>query len=315
MALRFALIGFGRWGQRYAETIASVAGASLSEIVTRDPARQRLAAARASVTPDWHDVLRSGRSDAVIIATPPSMHAEILRACIDARRPAIVEKPLCLDYERAAQLAARVEASGVPVLVDHTLLFNPAYERLKTEVASRGAIQFITAEGMNFGPFRHDPPTLWDWGPHPIACCLDLLDSRPDGVRSLGSGSPGGGGSDSDMAAVCLTFPSGATAWIHTGRASLVRRRSLAVFCENGALLFEDGVSSVLDAYDAAWGSRYGLPTAHEAAQPRRIVKTCERALTRLLQYFVAGIAGGDRRRFGLRLGVEVVGVLGRAQQ
>lgn len=311
--MRFALIGFGRWGERYAEAVDAV-GARVSQIATHDPERRRRAAARAAVVDDWRAAVESRDCDAVIVAAPPSAQPAILRACLAARKPVVLEKPLCLDAADARAIDREVRAAGVPVLVDHTLLFNPAYERLRRDMTHLGALRFIASEGMSFGPFRADPPTVWDWGPHDVACCLDLVAQAPSAVRLLDSGgaSPVG----ADLFALRLDFPGGVTAWIHSGRASLVRRRSVSVFCAGGALRFTDGPCSALDRFDVEWDARHTLPSTFRLPEPTPVMTTDERPLTRMLHYFIEGVTrGGDTARFGATLAADVVAVLSRAQQ
>ena len=92
--LRFGLIGAGRWGQVYLNNIsAEPSRFRLTHLATRYPERATLLPYPITVTPNWRDLLKADL-DGVIIATPPSVHAEMLEACIAAGKAALVEKPL-----------------------------------------------------------------------------------------------------------------------------------------------------------------------------------------------------------------------------
>jgi predicted dehydrogenase/nucleoside-diphosphate-sugar epimerase len=65
----------------------------------------------------FDDLLREARPRFAVIATPPSTHAALCRAAIDAGVAVLVEKPACLCLAEARDLAARAARAGVPVAV------------------------------------------------------------------------------------------------------------------------------------------------------------------------------------------------------
>ena len=137
---RLGLIGVGRWGKVYLRTLASLSDrCRLSGLCTSNPENADGLGPSVTVTPDWRALVQSD-CDAVIIATPPATHAQIVEACLEAGKPCLVEKPLCLDVATAERLHRRVQASGVPVLVDHTQLFSPAYQALREAVVRGGEL-------------------------------------------------------------------------------------------------------------------------------------------------------------------------------
>jgi len=141
--------------------------ARLSIVASKNPETAQLLP-DAMIVADWKDFLEKDL-EGVIIATPPAYHGDILRFFVEAGIPAMVEKPLCLDLSEAFELCELVEKKSVPVLVDHTQLFHPAFDFLKKRAKELGNINFISSEGMAFGPFRRDVSVLWDWTPHDIS--------------------------------------------------------------------------------------------------------------------------------------------------
>jgi predicted dehydrogenase len=176
---RLALIGAGRWGRAYINTIAGLDGVRLAAIASRNPETPGLAPANCRVCTDWRDAIDAGVVDAVIVATPPASHAAIARASIEAGLPALVEKPLTVDLDDAVMLRAFAAERNVFVMLDHTHLFSPAFRALKQELQNDGPIASIHGEAGNAGPYRSDTSVLWDWGPHDVAMCLDLLRDLP----------------------------------------------------------------------------------------------------------------------------------------
>jgi len=304
---RFGLLGAGRWGQVYIRTLASLADRCRLTHLCTSQSRPAGVSGDVAVVSDWRVLVRSD-CDAVIIATPPHTHAEILEACLEARKPCIVEKPLCLDVATVERLHQRVQASGVPVLVDHTHLFSPAYQALTRDLEEHGEpIRLILSEGMAFGPFRAHTPALWDWGPHDVSLCLDLLGECPEHIDALGGPSSPSG--VPDQVSVRLDFPGGATAWIHVGRLSPQRRRTLSIVTDTRLYVLDDLASEPLTVSRIQFSERYtqGIP---EVLEQHALPFAQELPLTNVVVYFMDGVSGGDRRRFGTALARDVVKVL-----
>ena len=225
--LRLGLIGAGRWGKVYLRTIAKM------------PGRMRLAGVATSRPKNrWRKLVNSPETDAVIIATPAPLHAEMARACLEAGKPCIVEKPLCFDARTARELQRRAEKARMPILVNHIHLYNPAYRALKRAVLASGEkIRAVLSEGMDLGPFRPDIGTLWDRCPHDVALCVDLLGPGAKPVALGGLPDPKG---RPEMLALRLRWKGGPTAWIQSGRLSAQKKRSLTVITDSTLFHWDD---------------------------------------------------------------------------
>jgi predicted dehydrogenase len=310
-ALRFALIGAGRWGQVYIRTILAMHDrAALSCLCTSRSEIASTVPNSVRVVSVWREALAAG-CDAVIIATPPSTHAEILEACVAARLPCIVEKPLCLDVQTALRLRKRVVESGVPVLVNHTQLFHSGYTALKQLLSSRReTVKLVLSEGMGLGPFRPDTPPLWDWAVHDVSLCLDLIGASPIGVTAIGSSSINPHNSP-EMVSISLQFLEGVTAWIASGNLSPLKQRRLSVFTNSHLYVVDDRSDVALSEADIDFSQRYtggivdGLTMRAIPLEPRI------EPMRNVLEYFVDHVAAGRQgNRFGLELAVATVAIL-----
>ncbi len=313
--IRLGLIGVGRWGRVYLQTIAELADRCMvSDVATSRPDElPPIADFRPRLHRRPEDLL-AGDCQAVIIATPPHTHAAMLEACLQAGKPCLIEKPLCLDVDTAERLRAQVEQSHIPVLVDHTQLFHPAYEILRRSLAQTGEpIRRIIAEGMSLGPFRMHPTPVWDWGPHPASQILDLLGRRPEEVRALaGPPSPGG---VPELLSAHLIFSGGVSAWMQIGTTWPIKRRSLAVFTAQHLYLLDDLAPEPLRAGALDLIARYDGGVPDPMTLKPLAVPAGPRPMARLVQTFCDGLAGGDRSRFGLGLACDVVHVLTEIQR
>jgi predicted dehydrogenase len=301
--IRLGLIGAGRWGEVYLRTLRSLDGrARLTDLAVRHPEHLRDVPARVSIRRNWRQLIRAD-CDAVIIASPAPTHAEMLHACLDARKPCIVEKPLCLDVRTAEQLDRRVSALRVPVLVDHTQIFHPAYQALKRALAAAAEpIRFLLSEGMNWGPFRSDTPPLWDWGPHDVSLCLDLLGKAPSRVDALGG--PANVRGAPQLITMRMAFPGGTEAWIYIGCLAPSKRRSLMVATATRRYVLDDTARQPLTVTR--------LTSTTMTPSPIRPVSRLT-PMASMLLYFLKGLNGGDRTYFGTRLALEVTRVLAAA--
>ena len=306
--VRLGLIGVGRWGKVYLHTILSLGErCRLTHLGTSKPRNASLVPAGVRVEADWRRVVESD-CDAVIIATPPATHAGIVEHCVDAGKPCLVEKPFCLDVPTAERLHSRIERSGVPVLVDHTQLFNPAYQALKRRLEqSREPIRVILAERLGADHPPTDTPVVWEWGPHDVSLCLDLLEQLPLQVEALSGPTSESaqreGRGEPALVMLRLEFPGGCCAWIHTGWLAAQKRRTVSVVTDRRLYVFDDLAAEKLAVSSLDADGRQPLPVGDERP-----------AMAAMLTYFLDGLAGGDRRYFGTGLALEVIRLLDRCE-
>jgi predicted dehydrogenase len=119
-AIRIAVVGAGQIGKRHAELVAKNAACALAAIV--DPAPAAVGYARGLGVPlraSLAELLARDRPDGVILATPNQMHFDQAMACIAAKVPTLVEKPVAHTLEAGIRLCDAAEAARVPVLVGH----------------------------------------------------------------------------------------------------------------------------------------------------------------------------------------------------
>ncbi len=288
--VRLGLIGAGRWGKNFIRTIRVLDGVALSALCSRHPDSRRLVDSSCAILRDWHDLVGNDFCDGVIIATPPDTHAEILGAMIRARIPSMVEKPLTLDLQEALDLQRLVRQNPTPVLVDHTYLFHPAYRELKRLSSQFGPVRSIQSEGGGPGPFRPNYTALWDYGPHDISMCLDLLGKTPQSVTCKGFETKEGGNYACD-----LVFPDSVRASIKVGNLTGAKVRIFMVRHDEHSLTFDDLSPQKLrlDSTPVAVADKLPLQTAVET--------------------LVKGIRSGTAE--GFDLAVEVIRSLHGAQQ
>lgn len=294
--VRLALVGAGPWGRNIVRTMAAMNGVELAVVASRNPETADWTELGTRVVRDWREAIAAD-VDGVVVATPPATHAEIALAAIAKGRAVLIEKPLAMNVEEAERVLDAAERADVLAGVDHVHLFHPAFRELKRRARDLGAVRAIEAAGGGHGPFRADTPVLWDWGPHDVAMCLDLMGQRPARAEAKireRRRTPDGAGETVDMT---LEFEHGVVANIVVGNIFSDKVRSFRVVFDGGSLIYRDHADMALAFVD-------------RSGRENDVDVSPEQPLTRALADFAGKIADRVRDRSGLALGVDVVRVL-----
>ncbi len=134
--LRVGVVGVGVMGADHARRLAGrIANATLAAIADPDRDRaQELATQLGGVRvhADPLELIRDDGVDAVLLASPGSVHTEQLLACIERGTPVLCEKPLTMDSESSLQVIEAERAAGRSLIqVGFMRRFDPEYMRLK----------------------------------------------------------------------------------------------------------------------------------------------------------------------------------------
>ena len=189
MPLRLGLAGLGIHGVRYAEHLlrGDVPRAVLSAVSRQDAAAgQAYATAHGVVfVPDPQDLPEHPAVDAVVAVLPPDLHPGLARACLGRGKPVLIEKPLAADAASAAEMAALAEKTGIPLMVGHTLRFDPLVLRLKELARELGPLRLL-AVNQRFEPTDR----VWIDRPGPGGALLNTAVHGFDLMRFLTGSEP-----------------------------------------------------------------------------------------------------------------------------
>jgi myo-inositol 2-dehydrogenase / D-chiro-inositol 1-dehydrogenase len=150
--MKVALLGAGRIGRLHARLLSATPG--VDELVIADAVPERAAEAAAEVGARAADSLDAAldEADAVVIAAATSAHAELIRASIGRGKPTFCEKPLAQDITATIEVAAAIEASGVPFQLGFQRRFDDGYREARRMIES-GELGTL----YNFHLAGHDP--------------------------------------------------------------------------------------------------------------------------------------------------------------
>lgn len=162
-----AIAGLGRWGRNLVE--ASLGHARLKLARAAEPdikgAGAFCAQHHLELTDNLDAVLADGAIDAVLLATPHSLHPAQVMACAAARKHVFCEKPLALCRADAARMFDACRAAGVTLAVGHNRRFWPAMAALRDTVASGELGAILHVEGHNSNENSQAITTGWRLSP------------------------------------------------------------------------------------------------------------------------------------------------------
>jgi len=291
--MNLALIGAGNWGKNYIKTINSLDNAKINYLVTSNPQNKLLVKnPNCKIIRKWEELINKDDIDGIIIASPSSTQANLAINFINEKIPLLLQKPLAINIEDANNIKELVNEKESLVLVDHTYLFHPAYEYLKNKVLNDKTIIFINSKGCNYGPFRKDISVLWDWGPHEIYMCMDLMNSFPKIIdvkkTSLNSKNVNG-----ELITVDMEFPGSIKTTSTFGNIQKTKERYLRIHTDKGLIIFDDCINNSLILENKDQKYIYNVSD--------------ELPLNRVVKYFIDGLEGKIGQRFGVDLAFDVV--------
>src|SRR5271169_2612404 len=128
-----AIVGLGRWGTTLVEAVQGKSkGLRFTRAVSRNPDRVRSFAAqhRLGLVNELEPVLADPSIDAVVLATPHSLHCEQIIAVAAAGKAVFCEKPLTLKKAEAVRAIEACRASGIVLGVGTDKRFFPSLHEL-----------------------------------------------------------------------------------------------------------------------------------------------------------------------------------------
>ncbi len=94
---------------------------------------------------DWRELLADKSIDAVTIATPPSIQAEILPEALKAGKHVFCEKPMGASSKQTLEFAKLAEKMRLANMVDFEFPELETWKRAKRELARMGQIKLVIA--------------------------------------------------------------------------------------------------------------------------------------------------------------------------
>jgi predicted dehydrogenase len=323
VSLGIAVIGAGAWGLNHVRAVESSSSCRLVAVVDPSAAARagaRTIAPRAAVYEAAPPALVDLDVDAVIIAAPAPLHAELARAALARGKHVLVEKPLAMSLADAERVAAAAASADRTFMIGHLMVYHPAVVRLRELVRAGvlGELRYFHATRANLGRQRRDENALWSFGPHELSMLDFLLERAPISVAAHGACflQPG----VEDVVFLTRRYAGGELAHLHLSWLHPRKQRLLTVVGTAKMVEFDDVSPEKLRIFDKG----YDRPPEFTEFAQYLTLRDGDVHIPQLpmaeplrvqLEHFVECVETGRTPRTDLASGLRVVRVLEAAQR
>ncbi len=279
--IRVGIIGTGFGASVHLPALQKIPYVVVSSICSRRLDRAHLVASQHSVrkvTADYRELVRDPEIDAVVIASPPSLHHAMTFAALEAGKHVLCEKPLSRTLAEARDLVRLAQQANVVAMVNHEFRFEPArvYAKQLIDLGYLGTPHSATV--TVYRATLNDPHGVaWDW----------LMDD------SKGGGMLGAAGSHYLDA---LRWWFGEVKSVAGATSTMIKERRFADSHEMGVVSSDDNFAVLLKMSSGALATvTYSATAAFEAGE----------------QLILSGSDGllmmtGDRKLYGAKRGAPL---------
>ncbi len=172
--LGFALVGFGAWGTHHAQAISACPQARLVAIACGSPRsaqEAQKAYPQALVSTDLNQVLSHPEVEAVAVAVPNHLHAQVATEALEASKHVLLEKPMALSVQDCDRLIELARRQHRVLAVGHELRLSTLWGAIKRHIEQGGVGQvkyvlvqlFRRGYRLGSGGWRFDPQRVGNW--------------------------------------------------------------------------------------------------------------------------------------------------------
>ena len=128
--IKTAILGQGYWGTKLSHTLQKIPNCNVTQSID------------VKLGNDIDEIATD--TEAVIIATPPQTHFELIQKALDKNLHIFVEKPICQNHAEVEQLQPLADKV---LMTGHILLYNECTEHIKNTIDFTKVKRIITNTG------------------------------------------------------------------------------------------------------------------------------------------------------------------------
>jgi len=248
--LQLALIGCGGMGTKLGQSLNALEGARIA--VCCDIDRERLSKAASELDADdavidYHDALANPAVDAVIIATPNDLHAQMAIDAANAGKHVYTEKPMALSVADCDAMIAAADSAGVKLMVGQVLRYigNFAKSKQIIDTGELGKPFAIEVDRISNAPFRpgwrsskaRTGGMLPEVNVHELDFMAYVLGEPISIYAQSGHFGDNNYDFDDELFAI-VRFQEGGIGSLHASFCARIGRYHTKILCEKGAIFF-----------------------------------------------------------------------------
>jgi predicted dehydrogenase len=152
--LAAAIYGLGRWGNRLVDSVRSSKKIRIVKGISRNPGNHREFSEKTGIglVASYADVLQDPQIDAVVLATPHSLHHDQIVQAARAGKHVYVEKPITLTRATAEQSVAACRAARITLGLGFNRRFSPSFVDMMRRIRAGAIGEILHIEGQHSGP-------------------------------------------------------------------------------------------------------------------------------------------------------------------
>ena len=257
--IKTAVIGVGALGKHHLKWYSQIPQSQLVGFYDSDKEKCQKYSEEYGVTAFKSVVAAAENAEAVSIAVPTTMHADVACELIERGIHCLIEKPIAATIEEARKIQELAQKHKVKVTIGHIERFNPAVLALNDLDIHPS---FIEAHRLAaFDPRGTDVPVVLDLMIHDIDLALHLIKSK---VKDIQASAVAVISDQADIANARLTFENGAVVNLTASRISLQPMRKLRIFQKSGYYALDlaqkqADIYRLADGNEAGEGARFPL--------------------------------------------------------
>jgi len=256
------IIGIGKWGSKLLNTFSLQTRVlwCASRGNAERSAPQKKNHPEIAVTDNYQEILSDKKVDAVVIATPISAHAEIVREALSAGKHVFVEKPLATEEKIAQHLVDEADKRKLSLFTDFTFLYHPCFVTLQNLLRDR-RIKSVHFSWYKYGSFTED--ILWGLLVHDVAMAIQLC-GEPKEIKlekTLGVIT------DADIVSVSGIFENDISATFSINRISPIRSKLIEIILDNGMVAWHGDTIFTYDDGSKEYRKHFTSPSPNAALE------------------------------------------------
>lgn len=223
--IRVAVVGVGHLGRFHAQKYAALPHCELVAVVDVDRARAKAVSRELGVAGYTTLAPVLAQVDAVSIATPTRCHHSVGRACLEAGKHTLMEKPIAADIAQGEELIALARSRGVVLQVGYLERFNPAFVACQPRIAHPQYIESVRIS--SYAGRGVDVDVVLDLMSHDLDLVTSLVSCPLRDLHAVGISLMT---SSTDLAHVHIVFENGCVANLTASRISAKAERKMRLF-------------------------------------------------------------------------------------
>lgn len=242
--IKLALIGCGKWGKNYLNTLTSIEGCELRWVCDLDPQKLKEAVSaypQIKYTENKADILNDSTVQGVVIATTPESHYMLAKEFIGKGKSVLVEKPVTINRKESIDLINLAAAQNTILMAGYTLIYHPAVIKIKKFLEENNFIDnlcYINMSRTNSSSQVSGVDVLHDLAVHDIYLSRHLTGEDP--IWVIAQGGSYSESSDNNVIYILLGFPNGKIASIFASFIHTEKTRKITLVTSKTKLVFDD---------------------------------------------------------------------------